>query len=233
MADRPAVLAIAGSDSSGGAGLTADQRAIEDQGARILPVVTAVTAQGPGGVTHIHPVPIENFRAQLLAALAFEPRAIKVGMLATGAHVDVVAQLMKSATHVPPVIIDPVLASTSGTALLDPGGIDKLALLTGLTALWTPNQQELARLGNMLDNSAVLVTGGDVMGTTVVDVLRRPGHGDQVFSRDRIPGPSPRGTGCTLASAIAAQLAVGQELHSAVARGIGYTAERIVQSVEP
>ncbi len=228
------MLAIAGSDSSGGAGIQADLRTIAAHGLHGLSVITAVTAQNSRAVQSVHPVPPRQLRAQLDAVFAdFDVAAVKIGMLGTVAAVDVVADYLKQigARH---VVLDPVLVATSGAALLTSRALARLrSQLIPLVELLTPNLPEAeALLGRRLRSNrdirgagedllalgarAVLLKGGHRGGRDVCDYLFVDGSVTS-FSHARLPG-SVRGTGCTLAAAIAAGLAAKLPLRDAVAQ---------------
>jgi hydroxymethylpyrimidine/phosphomethylpyrimidine kinase len=249
MNRRPAVLVIAATDSSGGAGLGRDVRVLSELGVDALCATTAVTAQSDKAVTAVHHVPPEVIRAQIKAA--FDTRAldaIKIGMLGTQATVEAVAEALSEMldassgrddawsgrapsqpTRRIPIVIDPVLVSSSGSILLDDGG--RAALLQKLlptATLVTPNVPEAAALlgeavatneaalleqgRRLLDlgSQAILLKGGHSAGEEAVDLLisRR---GVERLAAPRIAASS-RGTGCALASAIAAELASGKTL---------------------
>ena len=229
---RPAVLVIAATDSSGGAGLTRDVRVLTDFGVDALCVVTAVTAQSDKKVSAVHHVPAEVIRAQIAAAFATRQiGAIKIGMLGTQATVEaVVAELL--AAYGIPIVVDPVLVSTSGGVLLDAGG---RAALTGslfrIATLVTPNvpeaaallgeplatdEADLIRQGQRLlgfGSQATLLKGGHRDGEEAVDLLMSGASIERIASK-RVVGSS-RGTGCALASGIAAGLAAGNPLGEA------------------
>jgi len=252
MSARPHVLVIAGSDSSGGAGLTRDVQAALAFGADVLAVVTAVTAQSDRRVLAIHPVPPAMVRAQVAAAFeSHVPGAIKIGMLVNRETVEAVAEAIEAALGsrgavlAMPIVLDPVLVSSSGRVLLDQEGRRALAdRLLPLTALLTPNVQESAALlalagtpgGATLDDQArrlldlgpraVLLKGGHSSEPDAVDRLARRGQPLQLFASARLPGSS-RGTGCALASAIAAQLASGVELGESCRQAQAYVAALI------
>jgi hydroxymethylpyrimidine/phosphomethylpyrimidine kinase len=245
MTARPAVLVIAATDSSGGAGLTRDVRVLSDFSVDALCVVTAVTAQSNQKVATIHHVPPEVVRAQLAAALATRPiGAIKIGMLGTGATVEAVAEALPRSGI--PVVVDPVLVSSSGGILLDDGG--RAALMRALmprATLVTPNVPEAAALLNeplaadeaglvrqgrrLLDwgSAAILLKGGHSDGQNAVDLLISAA-GVQRITAERLTGSS-RGTGCALASGIAASLAKGQSLVQACAAAKSY----VLRMLEP
>jgi len=227
------VLAIAGSDSSGGAGIQADLRTIAAHGLHGLSVITAVTAQNSRAVESVHHVPPRQLLAQLDAVFTdFDVAAVKIGMLGSAAAVDAVADylLEAGARH---IVLDPVLVASSGKALLSPRGLARLrSRLISQVQLLTPNLPEAeALLGRQLRSDddmhgagadllalgvgAVLLKGGHQRGRVVRDYLFA-GATTTVFSHARRPG-SVRGTGCTLASAIAAGLASRLPLRDAVA----------------
>jgi len=237
------VLVIAGSDSSGGAGLTRDVLTLRRLGAGALCALTAVTAQSDVTVTSIHLVPPQIIRAQIDAAFAtLRVRAVKIGMLGTEAAVLAVAAAL--ATHAPvPMVLDPVLAASSGAALLDRQGQAALreVLLPRVTLL-TPNipeaaallgvasagsEQELLRQGEALLSvgaRAVLLKGGHDSGALATDYLLTPGAAVLRLSAARV-ARGRRGTGCALSSAIAAGLAAGQQLADACARAKQHVTE--------
>jgi hydroxymethylpyrimidine/phosphomethylpyrimidine kinase len=229
------VLVIAGSDSSGGAGVTRDVRTLTRLDTRALCVITAVTAQSDTHLQAVHVVPAGLVQAQMTAALATRRvDAIKVGMLATRATVLAVAAALPAT--VPPLVLDPVLASSSGGELLDEAG--RSALCTSLlphTTLLTPNIPEAAALlgtrsarseHDLLQQAAALLALGPRA------VLLKGGHGsgpdasDLLLAADAPPhwlraprlSATRRGTGCALSAAIAAGLAAGLELAAACER---------------
>jgi len=229
------VLVIAGSDSSGGAGLVRDGSTLTRVDTRALYDVTAVTAQSDAHLTAVHVVPAESVRAQMAAALATRRvDAIKIGMLATRATVLAVAAALPEAA--PPVVLDPVLVSSSGGELLDDAGRSALcAALLPRTALLTPNIPEAAALlgtrgadsePELLQQAAALLALGPRA------VLLKGGHGhgpeaaDLLLAKDAPPrwlrapriSAARRGTGCALSAAIAAGLAAGLGLAAACER---------------
>ena len=242
-----AVLVIAGSDSSGGAGLVRDVRTLTRLGSHALCAVTAVTAQSDSEVRAVHPMPPDLVRAQIAAAFATRRvGAIKIGMLGTGAVALAVAASLPPREQVP-MVLDPVLLSSSGGVLLDDAGRTALReeLLPRAT-LVTPNVAELASLLGVaaaateaelieqgralleLGPRSVLVKGGHGGGREAVDLLlleREP------LRRLRAPRSARtlRGTGCALASAIAAGLAAGSSLEDACARAKQHLVELFQQ----
>jgi hydroxymethylpyrimidine/phosphomethylpyrimidine kinase len=238
------VLIIAGSDSSGGAGVQADIKTVTMLGAYAASAITAVTVQNSLGVSGIHQIPPEVVRAQALAVLDdIGADAIKTGMLGDAATVEAVAEVLDRAAGVP-AVIDPVMLAKGGTALLSAQAVTAFErLLLPRAALLTPNAPEAEALTGFpvqdLDGQrragealmaagagAVLVKGGHIPGERVVDVLIAPG-GETLLEGPRIDSRHTHGTGCTLASACAAGLAQGMALEDAVARAWAYVAEAI------
>jgi hydroxymethylpyrimidine/phosphomethylpyrimidine kinase len=234
-----AVLVIGGTDSSGGAGLARDLRTLSDLGAAGLCAVTAVTAQTNHGLRAAEVMSPELVRAQIEAAFATRAiGAVKIGMLAGAATVHAVADALGAHPQVP-MVLDPVLLSTSGAELLDAAG--RMVLMERLlarAALLTPNIPEAAALlrcapagsePQALEQAqqllargarAVLVKGGHSGGAHSVDLLVTSASAERL-SAARSPG-TLRGTGCALSSAIAVYLAQHLELPLACARAKAY-----------
>ena len=238
-----AVLVIAGSDSSGGAGLARDLCTLAHFSTAAVCALTAVTVQSDARVVSVHPLPPELVRAQIQAALATRPvGAIKIGMLANAAVACAVAASLPPRVQ-QPVVLDPVLAASSGGELLDAAGRAALrAELLPRTTLLTPNIPEAAALLDVrpaLDESellqqaqallslgpqAVLIKGGHGHGREAVDLLVQRGEPPRRYGAPRSPN-SCRGTGCALASAIAAGLAAGLPLPESCLRARAYVLE--------
>lgn len=232
----PHVLVVAGSDSSGGAGIVRDIETVSAFGLRCSLAVTAVTVQTHQRVARIEQMPPDLVADQIRAAFAANPiAAVKIGMLGMATTIDAVASALASCLPVP-VVLDPVLASTSGRRLLDQDAIDTLKRkLFALCALVTPNLPELALLsdlplatgeGDILRQaeklfdagvSAILVKGGHATGATATDLLIQPGREPVRFDASRI-AVAMRGTGCMLASAIAAHLAQYETLEISIGK---------------
>lgn len=233
---RPCVLLVGGLDSSAGAGLIRDAATVGALGLDCRVVATAVTAQSDNRLAAVHPVPAAIVEAQL--AEAGPVAAVKLGMLGDAATVDAVVAGLPQGV---PVVLDPVLRSSSGGTLLDARGLERLmACLLPCTTVLTPNRPELAALAEALDVpvpaavaallatgcGAVLVKGGHGdPDRQVEDVLHRPGHVPLRLSSPRWPW-TLRGTGCQLASAIAAHLALGESLEAAVTQAHRLLARR-------
>jgi hydroxymethylpyrimidine/phosphomethylpyrimidine kinase len=237
------VLAIGGSDSSGGAGVQADIKTITMLGGYAATAITAITVQNSLGVRAVHLVPPEVVVAQARAVLGdIGADAIKTGMLGSLATVEAMAELF--AGLAPPIVIDPVMAATTGAELLEPRALAALReRLIPRAALLTPNAPEAERLTGLdiaasddlrrageallrMGAQAVLMKGGHMPGDLVVDILMTP-QGETVFTGDRIATRHSHGTGCTLASACATGLAQGLELAEAVERAHAFVAAAI------
>jgi hydroxymethylpyrimidine/phosphomethylpyrimidine kinase len=234
MMALPIALTIAGSDSSGGAGIQADLKTFAALGVYGASVITALTAQNTRGVSGIHPVPADFVTAQMGAVFGdLDVKAVKIGMVAQAATIETIAAgLTKwSPRH---VVLDPVMVATSGDHLLAGDAVDALrARLIPLASLVTPNLPEAAALLGgpqaqdeaTIENqgrkllamgcAAVLIKGGHGQGSESVDYLFSPG-GTVALAAPRIATANTHGTGCSLSSAIAAGFAKSLDLETAV-----------------
>ena len=243
MSAQGRVLTIGGSDSSGGAGVQADIKTITLLGGYAACAITAVTVQDTHRIHAIHPIPPDLIVAQARAVLDdIGADAIKTGMLGGKAVVEAIADLL--ADMAVPIVIDPVMAATTGTALLDDDAVEALrGRLIPLAALLTPNAPEAERLTGLIVTTtddlrrageallgmgarAVLMKGGHVPGDSVTDVLMTP-SGETLLTSARIATRHSHGTGCTLASACAVGLAQGLDLPAAVERAHAFVARAI------
>jgi hydroxymethylpyrimidine/phosphomethylpyrimidine kinase len=250
-------LTIAGSDSSGGAGLQADLKTFASLGVYGLSVATAITAQSTVGVVQAEALPADLVTAQIEAVAGdIEAHAAKTGMLGNAAIVEAVAAAIKE-LELPFVVVDPVLASSRGDRLLDDDGMQMLCTeLLPLAHVVTPNVPEAEALsGKRIESgedlkdaarrihdmgaAAVLITGGHrppITGhrppiTDVIDVLF-DGHHFLEFHTARIDTPGTHGTGCAFAAAVAAYLALGRPLGDAAERAQRYVAAAIRNRLE-
>lgn len=234
MAHTSIALTIAGSDSSGGAGIQADLKTFTALGVYGASVITSITAQNTQGVQAVYKLPAGIISAQLTSvADDLGVRAIKTGMLADRTTVQAVVRGLAAFRGVP-LVVDPVMVATSGDVLLEPEAIDAVrAELFPLADIVTPNLREAARLldapmATSLDEieeqarrllafgpKTVLVKGGHGEGSDATDVLAFQ-SGSLRFSAPRIATRNTHGTGCTLAAAIAARLAIGDSVPTAV-----------------
>ena len=221
----PRILTIAGSDSSGGAGIQADIKTITMLGGYAMTAITALTAQNTLGVTRVNPVDPEMVAAQIAACIDdIGVDAIKIGMLGSAAVAHTVAAAVERSRV--PIVFDPVMVATSGAALADPETIAAFERLMALATLTTPNVAELAALGGDAGMAsrgiAYLAKGGDADGSVVIDRLVRGDGTTLSFEGSRIATRHTHGTGCTLSSAIATYLGMGLPLEEAIDRARGF-----------
>lgn len=249
MTRAPSVLTIAGSDSGGGAGIQADLKTFSAHGLHGLSAISALTAQNTCGVHAIHVPPTKVLKAQLDAVFCdFDIRAVKIGMLANARIIDTVADALE---HYRPkqIVLDPVMVSSSGHALLEQRAIRRLLdrLLPQVTLI-TPNIDEAALLlQHAIDSDqqaetalvelralgarSVLLKGGHLRGKTVIDRLDT-GKIRYEFKHPRL-NVSGHGTGCTLAAAIAANLALRKQLPEACAAASDFVFRALQAAYHP
>ena len=241
----PVLLTIAGSDSGGGAGLQADLKTAEALGVFGTSAVTAVTAQNTRGVTAVEVLPAAAVRAQIDAVAGdFAVGATKLGMLATAEIARAVADAVR-AHRLRPLVVDPVMVATSGDLLLERDAVDAYReRLLPLATVLTPNTHEAQALTGVvvetladaraaaaelraMGAAAVLVKGGHLDGEADAVDLLLDADGERLYRARRLDTTSTHGTGCTLASAIAAHLALGLGLRDAVGRAKAYLTEAL------
>lgn len=244
------VLIVAGSDSGGGAGIQADIKAVTALRGYAATALTALTAQNTLGVAGIHGVPEAFIREQMRVVLEdIGADAIKTGMLHSAAVVECVCEALDEFAPGVPLVADPVMVAQSGDRLLVEEAVETIReKLLPRAALVTPNVPEATVLSGRtihgvadmeaaaadllaLGPRAVLVKGGHLEGETVTDVLVTAAGGRH-FVNPRIDTTSNHGTGCTLASAIAAGIAQGLSMEAAVARGRAYL-QRALETAQP
>ncbi len=242
---RGRVLICAGSDSGGGAGIQADIKTVTMLGAYATTAVTALTAQNTQGVFGVIAVPPAFVRQQMTLVLGdIGADAIKTGMLHDAATIETVAAVIEERAPGIPLVVDPVMAASTGASLLDPHALDILkSRLIARAAIITPNipeaeallgrrirdaaaMEDAARALLALGAHAVLLTGGHLESDDITDVLATPRTLDR-FTAPRIHTAHTHGTGCTLASALAAGLAQGMALQAAVTRAREYVRRAI------
>jgi hydroxymethylpyrimidine/phosphomethylpyrimidine kinase len=237
VSGRPArILIIAGSDSSGGAGIQADIKTAMAFGCYAQTAITAVTVQNTKGVRAIHSVPPAIVAAQIEACLSdIGADAIKIGMLGSVRVVRAVATVLEKHARRIPVVLDPVMVSTSGSPLLAANAVKTLvAKLFPLAAVVTPNLPETRALTSLrggaeragrrliaMGAGAALLKGGHATRATVDDMLVWKG-GVEVYAYPRVRTKHTHGTGCTLSTAIACGLAQGLSLPLATGRAREY-----------
>lgn len=242
------LLIVAGSDSGGGAGIQADIKAATLMGAFAMTAVTAITVQNTLGVEAVHAIPLTVVAAQIACVASdLGVDMVKTGMLGDVATVECVAEALDRHARGAPRVVDPVMLAKGGHPLLEDRAIGALAaLLVPGAALLTPNAPEAARLAGLdVDGingqrraaerllragaKAVLVKGGHVPGRVFTDLLATDA-GEAFFETERIDTRATHGTGCTLASAIAALLARGVALEDAVGRAHAYVRGAILNA---
>lgn len=235
------VLTVAGSDSSGGAGIQADLKTISALGCYAASAVTAITVQNTLGVAAIQTVRPDLVAGQIRAVMDdIRPRAVKIGMVGDAATIHAVASTLRQYEGLP-LVIDPVMVATSGSRLMEPEAVEAFRKeLMPLATVLTPNLPEAGVLAAMpivsmadIDEAArriaaamsgyVLIKGGHSEGDIKEDRLyNHVGQLLRTFTSPTVPTRNTHGTGCTLSSAIAAHLALGYALDEAVARAKSY-----------
>ena len=235
-----AVLSIAGSDSSGGAGIQADIKTITAHKMYAMTVITALTAQNTTGVSSIHNIPPDFVADQI--NMVFDdipPAAVKIGMVSEAPIIMTIAERL-SALHAPHIVLDPVMVSTSGSHLLSPDAIDILIKnLLPIAEIITPNipeaeiiaERSIVSHDDMIkaaaniakrcsSHTAVLLKGGHLT-ETADDLIYCNGEYQWLYG-ERVNTNNSHGTGCTLSSAIACGLADGKSLNAAVSAAKNY-----------
>ncbi len=241
------VLTIAGSDCSGGAGIQADIKTISALGCYAASAITAITVQNTCGVTGIHPIPADFVKSQIDAVMTdIKPEAIKIGMINDVKIVKAIALSIKE--HKPKFLVfDPVMVSTSGCKLIEDEAIEAIKNeLIPLSTIITPNLSEAIVLtGNKIENTddmveagkkiinygchSVLIKGGHLNGNDMCDVLCiKDDNTPYMFTSKKIDSHNTHGTGCTLSSAIATNLALGNTLQEAVEKAKEYVYQGIL-----
>ena len=239
------VLSIAGSDSGGGAGIQADLKTFSALGCYGMTAITALTAQNTTGVQAIHGVPAVFLKAQLQSVLDdIGVDAVKIGMLHSPDVVEVVAWAIDH-YGLKQVVLDPVMVATSGDRLIAQETVAVLVSeLFPRVQLVTPNldeaslllQKNLSQIDELqpaglellaMGAKAVLLKGGHVQGDVLCDVLHQSGTDARVFQTTRIHSRNVHGTGCSLSSAIAAYLALGHDMHTAVEQARAFIRQAI------
>lgn len=249
MQEPEIILTVAGSDSSGGAGIQADIKTISALGGYAASVITAVTAQNTTGVKEVFPLPVPVVRAQMEAVLSdLHPKAVKIGMIYDKDTAETLVEVLER-YHPPFVVYDPVMVSTSGRRLMEENAVQYIRkTLMPLCTLVTPNRPEAVLLASMagkpLSNTLeqamtdtrnlqqacktnVLLKGGHLKGDDMKDLLCTNSSEVIVYDSPRISTRNLHGTGCTLSSAIATKLAQGLSLEHAVGQAKNYISKAI------
>ena len=243
----PAALTIAGSDSSGGAGIQADLKTFIRCGVYGMSVITSVVAENTTGVQRVHDLPGEIILAQIESVCSdIPPDAVKVGMLSGLPQIEAVTEGLKR-YRPPQLVIDPVMAAKDGTPLLQPDAVaifkeellpmvtlltpnvPEAELLTGIPIVNEAAREKAARALCEMGAKAVLIKGGHLTGNA--DDLLFDGETFTHFDAVRIDTIHTHGTGCTLSSAIAAALARGLPLREAVAQAKAFLTEAMLHAL--
>lgn len=244
----PRALTVAGSDSGGGAGIQADLKTFAALGVHGMSAITSITAQNTKAVTMVHDVPLEIIREQIRVVVEdIGVDAVKTGMLHTSEIISVVAEELEKIDA--PIVVDPVMIAKSGAKLLRDDAIESLVKkIIPIATVVTPNareaealsgikvkdiedQKKAAKIISELGPRAVVVKGGHIDGREVLDILYYRGE-FIVYSRDRVVTKNTHGTGCTFASAIAAQLAKGYDIPEAVQVAKEFVTNAIIHGLE-
>lgn len=245
----PCILTIAGSDCSGGAGIQADIKTISALGAYAASAITAITVQNTCGVSAIHAVPPTYIQGQIQAVMTdIRPISVKIGMINDAGIIRAIAESLHEFTpYYKYIVLDPVMVSTSGCKLMEDNAIEALtSQLMPMATLITPNLSEAEVLTGKrittipemeiaakellgFGSQAVLVKGGHLNENEMCDVLYIKGEEHpHRFSSPKIESRNTHGTGCTLSSAIATYLALGEPLDEAVRKAKTYVYQGIL-----
>jgi len=247
---KPVVLSIAGSDPSGGAGIQADLKTFQSLGAHGLTAITCVTSQVPGKVIDIEPVSVNSLRSQLdILFSEYQISAIKTGLLHSSELIEVVLSSLDNNKTQVPLIVDPVMVSTSGTRLLNSSALTLyIKNLIPRSTLHTPNLLEAATLldiefesiknpgdcANLLYEKfgvPVLLKGGHFKSAKATDFLVDE-SGTEQFSKPFLTRTPAHGTGCTYSASICACIGSGLSLHDSILKSKDYITRSIDQSIE-
>lgn len=230
----PSVLVFAGLDPGGGAGLAADVLALAAQGAHALPVATALTVQDNNRVHALAPVDAGFVLRQAEALIGVcEIRAVKLGIPGSGENARVIASLLRRLRErdpALPIVLDPVLASGAGDALGAGDPVESLSELLALATVALPNEPEFCGIGDF-PCPHLLITGGHGEGRFVINRWYRDGEPVRRWRWPRLPGQF-HGSGCTLASALAGRLALGEDMAEALGRAQAYSHAALAQSFD-
>lgn len=241
---KPAVLSIAGHDPTGGAGVQADIEAIAAQGGHAVTLISALTVQDTRNVRRVESVTLSFLEQQAACLLAdCQISAIKLGLLGEVAQIPLIAAWIRQLAV--PVVLDPILRAGGGSELQGPDMTLAMQVqLFPLTTVLTPNAAEARRLTGEKDLmlagkkllgfgvANILITGGDEVGDTVENLWFQGGGLAQRFTWPRIQGGF-HGAGCTLASALAARLALGESMATALFEAQSYTHRALTNSICP
>lgn len=229
----PRILIVAGSDSGGGAGIQADIKTVTMLQGHAMTAITAITAQNTLGVQAVMPVPAEMVVAQIDSVVAdIGVDAVKIGMIGSPETADAVADRLEQLAV--PIVFDPVMVATSGSALADEATIAAFGRLMRIASVVTPNIPELEALGGeaaVLAHGCHLVAkGGHAEGYEIVDRLVSPSGPVRELRGKRFETGDTHGTGCTLASALATGLGAGFPIEKAFEQAISFVRIAILEA---
>ncbi len=229
----PRILAIAGSDSGGGAGIQADIKTITMFGGHAMTAITALTAQNTVGVQAVHRVPTDMILAQMESVVSdIGVDAVKIGMIGSAEAARAVADYLDALSV--PVVFDPVMVATSGSELADGDTIAAFGRLMDVASVVTPNLPELEALGGkdeiLTHGCHLVVKGGHGKGSVIIDELYAPNGLIRRLEGKRFDTSETHGTGCTFSSALAVGLGSGLDLRTAFERAISFTRIAILEA---
>lgn len=243
----PIVLSIAGSDSGGGAGIQADLKTISALGCFGTTAITALTAQNTLGITDIHPIPVDFVKVQINAVMDdLKPSAIKIGMVHSAELAVGIAEVLSKYPDVP-IIFDPVMVATSGDRLIAGDIVETLKEhLFPVAELLTPNMDEAAVLAGIeirtlsdmrvaalrimrYGCNSVLIKGGHLKGPDLFDVYLDKEDNERIYRSSAVDTINTHGTGCSLSSAIASFIALGNDINTSITNSKNYIQNAIEQ----
>jgi hydroxymethylpyrimidine/phosphomethylpyrimidine kinase len=233
MTAVPRILIIAGSDSSGGAGIQADIKTVTMLGGFATTAITALTAQNTLGVQAVMPVPAEMVLAQIDSIISdIGVDAVKIGMIGSAETAEAVAERLERLPV--PIVFDPVMVATSGSVLADEATIAAFGRLMRIASIVTPNIPELEALGGadsvLAHGCHLLAKGGHGEGSEIVDSLISPAGGRRELRGKRFETSDTHGTGCTLASALACGLGAGLSIQKAFEQAVRFVRIAILEA---
>lgn len=227
------ILIIAGSDSSGGAGIQADIKTVTMLGGHAMTAITAVTAQNTQGVSGVHPIPTQMVLDQIEACVSdIGVDAVKIGMIGSAETAMAVAEYLDAITV--PIVFDPVMVATSGSVLADEKTIEAFGRLMAIASIATPNLPEAEALGGvdaMLRHGChIFLKGGHGDGPDITDRLHFASGETRHWTGKKFDVSDTHGTGCTVASAIACGLGQGMDVVAAIKRAISFVRCAILEA---
>ena len=229
----PRILIIAGSDSGGGAGIQADIKTVTMLGGHAMTAITAITAQNTIGVQAVMPVPTAMVVAQIDSVVSdLGVDAVKIGMIGSAQTAEAVAERLERQSV--PIVFDPVMIATSGSALADEATVAAFGRLMRLASVVTPNLPELEALGGeeavLAHGCHLVIKGGHAAGPRIVDRLLSPKGEIHSLEGKRFDTDDTHGTGCTFATALATGLGAGLPIRDAFDRAVRFVRIAILEA---